>query len=197
MLPAPKQRRVTPESSDGKAAPGAELARFVQQRLPALSEAFAASPLMQLRVSTPSGSVLMVKAAARSSVVPSAVPADVHRGRFPHEYLPDAEPGRAYDTVSAEVVGVFRSAPDLPEAGAQVEPDRVLGYIDSLKVPVPVKAGIAGRLVGQVAEDGQPVDFGETLFIIDSGPETAAAEEPADAVPEAEALAGDIEPPRI
>ena len=186
---------MTPESNDGKGASGAELARFVQQRLPAISEAFAASPLMQLRLSTPAGSVILVKAAKRSAGPSGSAPApESHRqGRHPHDYLPDAEPGRAYDTVSAEVVGIFHAASDLPEAGQPVTADRVLGYIESLKVPVPVRAGFEGRLVGQAVEDGQPVDFGETLFIIDSGPE----ETPAEPAPEEEPAIVDLEPPRI
>ena len=148
---------------------------------------------MQLRVSTPSGSVLLVKSAGRLTAVGPPAVFEGHRpGRVPHDYLPDAEPGRAYDTISAEVVGIFHAAPDLPEAGASVQADQVLGYIESLKVRTPVKAGIDGRLVGQAVEDGQPVDFGETLFIIDSGPEEPAPE-PA---PE-EPIADMIEPPRI
>jgi hypothetical protein len=63
----------------------------------------------------------------------------------------------------------------------------VLGDIEALKLRTPVRAGIAGRFVGQVVEDGQPVDFGETLFVIDAG----TVEE--HAIQETE----ELEPPRI
>ncbi len=163
---------------------------FVHQQLPALSEAFANSPLMQLRISTPLASVNLVKSGPRDVLVAVPMASVVSRrvNRPLHEYVPDGEPGRAFDTVSAEVVGVFRAAPDLPAQGELVEADRVLGYIEALKVRTPVKAGFDGRLVGQIAEDGQPVDFGETLFVVDGGPPEIA---PLDESPV------EIEPPRI
>ena len=137
---------------------------------------------MQLRVTTDDGSVTLVKAAETIVVASEAAEEPRRTLRAPHVYVPDGEPGRAYDTVTAEVVGVFHSAPDLPAVGENVEPDRVLGYIEALKLRTPVRAGFAGRLAGQAAEEGQPVDFGETLFVIDSGPREAAPEEtpPAD-----------------
>jgi biotin carboxyl carrier protein len=181
---------VTHDSKDDAESAGAGFLEFVQQQLPALSEAFAKSPLMQLRISTPHASVNLVKSGPHDvQVVVPSVSVDSRRvNRALHEYVPDGEPGRAFDTISAEVVGVFRAAPDLPAQGELVEADRVLGYIEALKVRTPVKAGLEGRLVGQIAEDGQPVDFGETLFVVDGGaPEIAPVEETLD----------DIEPPRI
>jgi acetyl-CoA carboxylase biotin carboxyl carrier protein len=180
---------VTHNSKDGKETAGADLLRFVQNELPTLSEAFAQSPLMQLRVSTPKGSVTLVKARARETAAPSAEALVEARRtpRFLHEYVPDGEPGRAFDTITAEVVGIFHAAPDLPAPGEQVDADRVLGYIDALKLRTPVKSGLEGRFVGQVAEDGQSVDFGETLFVVDSGPVEAVPEETLE----------EIEPPRI
>jgi len=163
---------------------------FVHQQLPALSEAFAGSPLMQLCISTPHASVKLVKAGRREVEAPAPAASVVTRrvSRPLHEYVPDGEPGRAFDTVSAEVVGIFRAAADLPAQGEFVDADRTLGYIEALKLRTPVKAGLEGRLVGQIAEDGQPVDFGETLFVIDGGPfDSAPAEEPP----------ADLEPPRI
>jgi acetyl-CoA carboxylase biotin carboxyl carrier protein len=162
--------------------------QFVNHRLSALSEAFAAGPLMQIRVTVPGASVTLVKARAGGRA-PEAVddPWRRHAGRPPHAYLPDAEPGRPYDTVCSDVVGVFHSAYDLPAPGEVIDADRVLGDIEALKLRTPVRAGIAGRFVGQVVEDGQPVDFGETLFVIDAGP----VEE--HAIQETE----ELEPPRI
>lgn len=181
---------MTHDSKDDGESAGAGFLEFVHQQLPALSEAFASSPLMQLRISTPQASVNLIKSGPREVQIPApSAYVETRRVNRPlHEYVPDGEPGRAFDTISAEVVGVFRAAPDLPAQGELVDADRVLGYIEALKVRTPVKAGLEGRLVGQIAEDGQPVDFGETLFVVDSGPpEVAPPEE----------LPVDIEPPRI
>jgi len=166
---------------------------FVQKRLPALCEAFAQTPLMRLRVTTAEASVTLEKSATHSPVAYVGTIVEPRRQLRPHDYVPDPEPGRAITTVAADVVGVFHSAPDLPEIGERVDADRVLGFIEALKVRTPVKAGIAGELVGQVAEEGQPVDFGETLFVVDGGPAEAARGD-VSAVPAAEEI---IEPPRL
>lgn len=186
---------MTHNPKDGKGSANADLLHFVQDRLPALSEAFADTPLMQLRITTAAGSVTMVKAVDKIVIASEAADEPHRTTRAPHEYLPDGEPGRAYDTVTAEVVGVFHSALDLPAIGESVEPNRVLGYIEALKLRTPVKAGVAGRLAGQAAEEGQPVDFGETLFVIDSGPREVAPEE----TPPTETADGLViaEPPRL
>lgn len=189
---------MTHNAKDADGSANADLLKFVQQKLPALSEAFANLPLMQMRVSTPHASITLVKARPQANAnrntgaAQAAQPEPEHAGarrplRALHEYVPDGEPGRAFDTVSAEVVGIFHVAPDLPALGEHVDADKVLGYIEALKLRTPVKAGIEGRLMGQVAEDGQPVDFGETLFVVDSGP--------AEPVPEEQPV--DPEPPRI
>jgi acetyl-CoA carboxylase biotin carboxyl carrier protein len=170
----------------------ADLMEFVQNELPGLCEAFAQTPLMQLRIATADGSVTLEKAGAKSSS-PDGEAAEPRRAFRSHDYLPDAEPGRAFTTVAADVVGIFHSAPDIPDLGGSIVSDQVLGYIEALKVRTPVRAGIEGRLVAQVAEDGQPVDFGETLFVIDTGPADAAADASiADSEPELI-----TEPPRI
>lgn len=180
---------MTQDSKGDNGSASADLLQFIQQRLLALSEAFANTPLMRLRVTTARGSVTLVKARTNEATARETDAGYERRRtpRAPHEYVPDGEPGRAYDTVFAEVVGVFHAAPDLPAPGEEVHSDRVLGYIDALKLRTPVKAGFEGRFVGQVAEEGQPVDFGETLFVVDSGPAELQVEE----------TPVEIEPPRI
>lgn len=171
----------------------ADLLRFVQERLPALCEAFAQTPLMRISVTTDEGSVTLEKSDGQA-LRSDGEPIETRRTPRSHDYLPDAEPGRAFTTVAADVVGIFHTAPELPGVNADVGPDTVLGFIEALKLRTPVRAGIAGRLVGQVVEDGQPVDFGETLFVVDGGPASSdgVANETVDDEPEPPA-----EPPRI
>jgi acetyl-CoA carboxylase biotin carboxyl carrier protein len=181
---------VTSQSKDGGRSEETDLKQFVQQQVSALSKAFAEGPLMQLRMTTPGASVTMVKVQdAARSIAPISSPADRRSmpARMFHEYLADGEPGRAYDTVNADVVGIFHAAPDLPASGEHVELNQILGYVEALKLRTPVKSSLAGRLVGQVAEEGQAVDFGETLFVVDGGPIEPQAEEPVE----------ELEPPRI
>ncbi|HYK52350.1 MAG TPA: biotin/lipoyl-containing protein [Candidatus Eremiobacteraceae bacterium] len=183
---------MTNESNDRMDSASADLMEFVQNELPGLCEAFAETPLMRLRVTTAEGSVTLEKAGAKSSA--PDVDAEPRRAFRSHDYLPDAEPGRAFTTIAADVVGIFHSAPDIPDLGGSIVTDQVLGYIEALKVRTPVKAGIEGRLVAQVAEDGQPVDFGETLFVIDTGPADSVTADLSAEEPEPELM---TEPPRI
>lgn len=167
-----------------------ELASFVSQRVAPLAKAFAQTPLMHLRVRTPEGSVTLAKAVQKSpdAARPSA-PKPGHVPRFQ-----EGEPGRAYDTINAETVGVFRIAPHPADFGERVEGDTILGYVEALKLRNPVTAGSPCWFVAQAVEDGQAVEFGEVLFVVERGEAPPQAEAPP---APAENGAAAIEPPRI
>jgi biotin carboxyl carrier protein len=172
----------------------ASLPRFISERVAPISRAFAATPLTELRVSTPEGSIRLVKSADGVTAARPHSPTVKMPHRAPKPLLTSDETGRPYDVISAEVVGIFSSAPDLPAEGERLEGDRVLGSVEALKLKHPVRSGGACTFIAQVAEEGQAVDFGEALFVVDRGekqapkaPEPARAEEP----PEL------LEPPRL
>ena len=76
------------------------------------------------------------------------------------------------DGVRAPLPGTFyRSpqpgAPPFVEVGDQVGPDSVIGIIETMKLMNPVHAGIAGRIVAILAENGQPVDAQALLMRIE------------------------------
>jgi acetyl-CoA carboxylase biotin carboxyl carrier protein len=176
-----------PEKTDGNGSTAAALSRFVSERVAPLAKAFASTPLMELRVRTPEGSIRLVKS-AESQVPqrPSPVRHTARTGLKP-QLMPTVESGRPYDIISADVVGIFSAAPDAPLPGAHIAEDHVLGHIEALKLKHAVRSGGPCVLVAQVAEDGQPVDFGEPLYVVDR------AEAPKATPPLPEML----EPPRI
>ena len=75
-------------------------------------------------------------------------------------------------TVSAPLVGTFYSRPS-PEAepfaeeGAQVEPGDTLCIIEAMKVMNEIKAERAGRLRQILIEDGEAVQYGQPLFLLE------------------------------
>jgi biotin carboxyl carrier protein len=77
------------------------------------------------------------------------------------------------DVVLAERVGFFHHAGDHtagpPEVGERVESGQVLGSIDSLNVQIPVNVARAGRLAEVLVEQGQPVEYGQRLFVVRPG----------------------------
>lgn len=81
-----------------------------------------------------------------------------------------SEAGSAGDFVLAQRVGFFHSSSgdgaDAPKVGDEVAEGQVLGAIDSLSVPVPVQAPRPGRLEEVLVEDGQPVEYGQPLFVV-------------------------------
>lgn len=81
--------------------------------------------------------------------------------------------GAETNFVVAELVGFFHhpAEPDggVARPGLRVRAGRVLGTIDSLNVPIPVTAPVAGRVVEVLVEDGQPVEYGQPLFLIEPG----------------------------
>ncbi len=144
---------------------------------------------------TSEGSIRLVKAAdAGEQHAPAGTSASkpARSGHKPVLMTSD-ESGRPYDTISADVVGIFSAAPDLPIPGSAIADDRVLGYVEALKLKHPVRTGGPCVLVSQVAENGQAVDFGEALFVVDraSQPATPAPQMTAPALVEA------LEPPRL
>ena len=176
-------------------------ARFVRKTVSPLSHAFADSPLMQLRVRTPHGSVTLAKAAPIDSRLASsglAEPIDAPKSghpRVPLARVYNGEAGRTYDTINAEVVGIFRDIAEPPTTGDRLEAGRVLGHIEALRLRNEVRCPIDCKLIAQVVVDGQPVDFGEPLFVVDSGGAPIPQVEPATAsVPETVEI---VEPPRL
>ena len=83
----------------------------------------------------------------------------------------DTPPPAESWTMTAPCVGVFRAgnradAAPRTEVGATVEAGEVLGYVEAMGVLNDVEASCAG-LVGEIAvEDGQPVEYGQPLFVL-------------------------------
>jgi len=160
---SPKHTAVTENHDDAETN---ELMAFVTERVAPLAKTFAQLPVMQLRVRTAQGMITLVKTATVAGDGAKGPPANkaAHAPRIQED-----EPGRAYDTINAEAVGVFRAASDVPEFGERVEGDRVLGYVEALKLRNPVRAGAACYFIAQAVEDGQAVEFGEVLFVVERG----------------------------
>ncbi len=87
-----------------------------------------------------------------------------------------ASPVEKKHTVTASLVGVFhgwakpKTAP-LISVGDRVKVGQVLGTIQSLNVLNEVESLVAGRVVEIFVQDGQPVEYGQPLMMIDSSEE--------------------------
>ena len=75
--------------------------------------------------------------------------------------------------IKSPMVGTFyRSpAPDAPpfiDMGQEIEPGQVVCIVEAMKLMNEIKAEVAGRLVEIFAENGEPVEFGQPLFAVES-----------------------------
>jgi acetyl-CoA carboxylase biotin carboxyl carrier protein len=78
-------------------------------------------------------------------------------------------PGHA---VTSPFVGTFyrTPAPDQPafvDVGSVVKKGQVLCIIEAMKLMNEIEADVAGRVAEILVENGQPVEFGQTLFRIE------------------------------
>lgn len=73
--------------------------------------------------------------------------------------------------VTAPRVGIFRSGKQLVTKGSQITSGAVVGSIDSMRILNPVTAEAGGWVEEVLVEDGDPVEFGQSLFVL--APEAA------------------------
>ena len=74
-------------------------------------------------------------------------------------------------TVTAPLLGTFYVAPEpgapaFTQVGANVTEDTTVGLIEVMKVFNSVRAGVKGTIVEAVAQNGQFVEYGQTLFLV-------------------------------
>jgi acetyl-CoA carboxylase biotin carboxyl carrier protein len=74
--------------------------------------------------------------------------------------------------VTAPMVGTFYSGPapgakPFVEIGSEVKPGDTLCVIEAMKMMNQIESEVAGRVVSILVENGSPVEFGQTLFIIE------------------------------
>ena len=75
-------------------------------------------------------------------------------------------------TVDSPMVGTFYEAPSpgakpFVEVGQQVSAGDTLCIIEAMKMLNQIEADKAGKLTAKLVENGQPVEFGQPLFVID------------------------------
>ncbi len=86
----------------------------------------------------------------------------------PHASEPEAHPG----TVTSPMVGTAYRAPEpgappFVEVGAQVREGQTLLIIEAMKTMNAIPAPRAGTVAAILFEDGQPVEYGEPLVVIE------------------------------
>ena len=110
--------------------------------------------------------VVVAPAVAAAPVAPAAIPAPAA--------APAAAPApaAAAQTIDSPLVGTFyrASSPDavpFVNVGDRVTADTVVAIIEAMKVMNEIKAEKTGVIKEVLVENGQPVEFGQRLFVIE------------------------------
>ena len=101
--------------------------------------------------------------------MPAAAPAAPVAGAPSLAPVPAHSPDKA---VTAPMVGTFYAAPApgakaFVELGSEVKPGDVLCIIEAMKMMNQIESDKAGRVVSILVKNGDPVEFGQPLFVIE------------------------------
>jgi acetyl-CoA carboxylase biotin carboxyl carrier protein len=100
---------------------------------------------------------------------PAAAPPPAATASAP---APAAPAANADNVVTAPMVGTFYAAPapgakPFVEVGDEVKSGDVLCIIEAMKMMNQIESDKAGRVASVMARNGEPVEFGQPLFVIE------------------------------
>jgi acetyl-CoA carboxylase biotin carboxyl carrier protein len=116
------------------------------------------------------GESVAVTPAARPVVALGAAP---EAGKAAASAAPTAAADEQIALIKSPMVGTFYAAPD-PESphyvkvGDPVGPETVVCIVEAMKVFNEIPAEVSGRIVGVLVENGEPVEFGQPMFKVDT-----------------------------
>ena len=149
------------------------------RKLKTLIDLVSESNITELEITEAEGKVRIVKAAMPAAgyapVAIAAAPAAVAAAAPPHTAPLPAEPPPPQETghvVTSPMVGTFYRASSpggapLVEVGSVVKSDDPVCIIEAMKIMNEIEAGRAGTIAKVLVENGQPVEFGQPLFVIE------------------------------
>lgn len=88
---------------------------------------------------------------------------------------PETEREPERQVVRALAVGIYRSGKGPVRPGDYVEAGNALGGVDSMGVLNPVTSEYSGVVTEAFVEDGDPVEYGQQLFVVGAGDPSEAS----------------------
>jgi acetyl-CoA carboxylase biotin carboxyl carrier protein len=120
----------------------------------------------------------LVRQAAPAAVAPAPAPQPVAHAPAPAAGAPagaapatDAAVEDGLEDITSPMVGTFYRAPNptadpFVNVGDTVEPGQVIGIVEAMKLMNEIEADRRGEIVEIAVTNGQPVEYGETIFKI-------------------------------
>jgi len=115
----------------------------------------------------PRGTLQMTAAAAAPSAPPAALPPAT-----PATSAGEHKPRNDEYTVTSPMVGTYYSSPSpgakvFVELGSEIKVGQILCIIEAMKMMNQIESDKSGRVMAILAKNGDPVEFGQPLFIIE------------------------------
>jgi acetyl-CoA carboxylase biotin carboxyl carrier protein len=145
------------------------------RKLKTLIDLVAESGIAELEVTEGDGKVRIVKSAAQIAGIPMPVQPQIlpvaAAPVAPPPPAPVAPPEAPGQVVKSPMVGTFYRAPapgkaPYVELGQIVKAAEPICIIEAMKLLNEIEAGFDGVIKEILAENGQPVEFGQPLFVI-------------------------------
>jgi acetyl-CoA carboxylase biotin carboxyl carrier protein len=112
-----------------------------------------------------------VPPAATPVVEVGAAPGVVAPPSAPPAAAAQPAPEEGLHTVKSPIVGTFYEAPSpgappFVKVGDSVEVGQVLCIVEAMKLLNEIESDVAGEIVKKLASNGQPIEYGQELFVI-------------------------------
>jgi len=152
------------------------------RKLKTLIDLVSESNISELEITEAEGKVRIVKAGAAGTAQPMmsyampqnpAPPAEAPRAAAPAAAAePAPPPAETGHVVTSPMVGTFyrSSSPGgkpLVEVGSTVKENEPVCIIEAMKIMNEIEASHAGTITKILVENGQPVEFGQPLFVVE------------------------------
>jgi acetyl-CoA carboxylase biotin carboxyl carrier protein len=150
------------------------------RKLKTLIDLVSESNISELEITETEGKVRIVKGGGAAPVqyvqtlaaAPAAAPVAAPAGAAAPAATPVAEAAPAGHAVKSPMVGTFYraaspGAPSFVEVGSKVNEGDTLCIIEAMKILNEIEADKAGTVTQILGENGQAVEYGQPLFIIE------------------------------
>jgi acetyl-CoA carboxylase biotin carboxyl carrier protein len=112
-----------------------------------------------------------VPTATASPVEVGAVPTAPASAPSPAAAIAAPAPEEGLHTVKSPIVGTFYEAPSpgappFVKVGDTVELGQVLCIVEAMKLLNEIESDVAGEIVKKLANNGQPIEYGQELFVV-------------------------------
>jgi acetyl-CoA carboxylase biotin carboxyl carrier protein len=111
-------------------------------------------------------------AAHHHAALPMAAQVEAPKAAVPPPVEAPAKPKPNEHVITAPMVGTFYASPSpgakaFIEIGDEIKVGQVLCIIEAMKMMNQIEADKAGRVTSIMARNGDPVEFGQPLFIVE------------------------------